>query len=83
MLHIKLDAAAYLLRLCSKIRLNHVHIMGNHDEGHMMMLMHMLDHSKETNLRFNINTYRRLIQDEQLRVVNDGTSQESSLLLTA
>lgn len=49
----------------------------------MMMGMHMQNEVEKPGLRFGINPHGRFVQNEQIRMIDQRTGQEYTLLLTA
>ncbi|MNW19416.1 hypothetical protein D3C71_2193950 [compost metagenome] len=66
----ELNPTASVTRFLTQIPFNHLNIMGYHQEGHMVMGMHMEDQLEEVRLGLYINPHRRLIKYEQIRMIN-------------
>lgn len=80
---VEIDFAVFLNRLLPQIIFDHVDVMRHHQESHMMMGVHMHNEIEKPGLRFGINTDGRFVQNEQIRMVDQRTGQEYTLLLTA
>ena len=58
-------------------------IMGNHDNGHILLPIDLLEHGIKCHLGGCVDARSRLVQEQNLRAVHHGPSQKDPLLLPA
>lgn len=80
---VEVDFTVTLYRLIAQVALDHIDVMRHHQEGHVVMGMHVENEFKKSRLRLRINPHCRFVQNQQIRMVDQRTRQEDALLLAA